>query len=79
MKSDHTVLREAMASTSVRMRRRGYPSPATIKRLVSAAQECGIPVAGFEVTPDGGIRVYERSLSDKAKAQNEFDRWEGQL
>lgn len=68
-----------MASTVARPRRRTYPSPATIRKLVRAAQECGIPVGGFEVTPDGCIRVYDSTVSDQAKAQNDFDRWEGQL
>lgn len=68
-----------MASTIARPRRRAYPSPATIRKLVRAAQECGIPVGGFEVTADGNIRVYDATVSDQAKAQNDFDRWEDKL
>lgn len=63
----------------VRPHRRIYPSSATIRKLVRVAQECGIPVGGFEVTPEGNVRVYDATVSNQPKAQNDFDRWEGKL
>ena len=73
------LVRNKMALPSARVRRRNYPSSATVRSLVRAAQECGIPVGGFEVTREGCIRVYDRNISDRAKAKNDFDQWEGQL
>lgn len=38
---------------------RNYARKAEVKRFVSAAKECGLDVAGFEVFPDGSIRIIE--------------------
>ena len=68
------------APSSLRLdRRRTYPSPAMIRKLVRAAQECGISVGGFEVTSDGNIRVYDNTVSERTKTENDFDQWEGRL
>jgi hypothetical protein len=49
-----------------------YPRRATIERTIAAARAAGIKVGGFEVDPDGTIRI----LSEKASApENAYDRW----
>ena len=70
---------EQLASAVARPGRRSYPSPTAIKKLLRAAQDCGIPVGGFEVAPDGRIRVYDRTVCEQADVQDDFDRWEGKL
>ncbi|MEM1362230.1 MAG: hypothetical protein AAGF94_11000 [Pseudomonadota bacterium] len=40
---------------------------ATIKRYVEAARELGLKVVGFEVTPDGTVRVFEKQEQPKNK------------
>lgn len=52
-----------------------YPTKAAIKRAVDSARELGIDVAGFEVSPDGKIRV----LPQQATAESDFDRWKDLL
>jgi hypothetical protein len=56
---------------------RNYPRGAEIKRAVDAAKACGIDVAGFEVCPDGTIRIVEARTVPVAR--NDFDRWESLL
>lgn len=55
----------------------GYPTKAKIKAAVEVARELHLDVAGFEVSPDGSIRVFE----SRAQPQpgNAFDRYEGEL
>ena len=36
-----------------------YPGAVAIKRLVKAARDSGLDVAGLEVAPDGTIRIME--------------------
>jgi hypothetical protein len=53
------------------------PTKAEIARAIDAARACGIDVAGFEVSRDGSIRVYEaRSLPRRG---NTFDQFADQL
>lgn len=53
-----------------------YPRKAEIERIVSAAKSCGIDVAGFEVSPDGTIRIMEaRAVANV----NDFDRFADRL
>lgn len=53
-----------------------YPRKAEIARAVSAAKSCGLDVAGFEVSPDGTIRIMEaRAVADL----NDFDRFQDRL
>lgn len=53
-----------------------YPRKAEIERIVSAAKSCGLDVAGFEVSPDGTIRIMEaRAVADLT----DFDRFAERL
>lgn len=53
-----------------------YPRKAEIERMISAAKACGLDVAGFEVSPDGTIRIMEaRAVAD----MNDFDRFADRL
>jgi len=38
---------------------RAYPTKAAIQRAVETARSVGLDVAGYEVKPDGTIRVFE--------------------
>ncbi len=51
-----------------------YPGKVAIKRAVEAAKACGIEVGGFEVTPDGVIRII-RQGNEPAAQQDEFSQW----
>lgn len=65
------------AQTSKRDKAR-YPTQAKIRAAVQVARELGIDVAGFEVSPDGAIRVFEAPPAP-ATPQTDFDRYEGEL
>jgi hypothetical protein len=54
-----------------------YPSTPEIKRIVKAAKACGLDVAGFEVCPDGMIRIIEARASQQQ--MTDFDRFKDQL
>lgn len=55
-------------------RERQYATKAKVKTFVETARELGIKVAGFEVTPDGTIRIMEKGVPAE-KPQNAFDKW----
>ncbi|RYG88570.1 MAG: hypothetical protein EON59_03975 [Alphaproteobacteria bacterium] len=55
-----------------------YPSKAQIERMVEAAKACGIDVAGFEVSPDGHIRIMEARVTP-ANPANDFERFQDRL
>jgi hypothetical protein len=55
-----------------------YPHKAKIAWAVKIARELDIDVAGFEVSPDGVIRVFEAPPAP-ATPQTDFDRYEGEL
>lgn len=53
-----------------------YPRKSEIERVVLAAKSCGLDVAGFEVSPDGTIRIMEaRGVMDLT----DFDRFSDRL
>lgn len=57
------------------------PTKAEIERLVTAAitaaRAAGIDVAGFEMQPDGVIRILEPRGANRV--ENDFDRWADKL
>jgi len=55
-----------------------YPRKAQIERLVAAAKACGIDVAGFEVSPDGTVRILEARAVAPPPA-TDFDRYADRL
>jgi hypothetical protein len=55
----------------------GYPTKALIERVVAAARASGIDVSGFEVFPDGRIKIVDARA--KGEPANDFDRWEKEL
>lgn len=57
--------------------RRAYARKAEIARAIEAAQACGIDVGGVELSPNGAIRLIDRSAIPQP--QNDFDRWEDRL
>lgn len=57
--------------------RRAYPRKVEIMRLVAAAREGGLDVAGIEISPEGHIRLLEARAIPQP--QNDFDRWEDRL
>lgn len=60
-----------MASPAPRL----YPGKVAIRHAIEVAKSCGLDVAGFELSPDGTIRIMEaRALPQKF--ENEFDRLE---
>lgn len=55
-----------------------YPRKAEIERVVAAARACGLDVSGFEVSPDGTIRIMEaREMPDTPKS--DFEKYKDQL
>lgn len=57
---------------------RHYPRRAEIERAVEAGKACGLDVAGYEVSPDGSIRVFEARAMPKHKP-TAFDLYEADL
>jgi len=56
---------------------RNYARKAEVRRFLTTARECGLDVAGFEVSPDGSIRILEaRAMPEQA--MDEFDRLEAE-
>lgn len=55
-----------------------YPRKAEIARAVEAAKACGLDVAGFEVSPDGTIRIMEARVVP-ANPANDFERYADKL
>lgn len=56
---------------------RKYPRKAEIQRLVRAAREAGIDVGGFEVSPEGVIRILPAAAM--VKPATAFDEWADRL
>lgn len=52
-----------------------YASKAEIVRLIQAARAAGVDVGGFEVSPDGTIRL----LPPQVSTMSDFDRWKDRL
>jgi hypothetical protein len=57
--------------------RRAYARQAEIDRAVTAAKRAGMDVGSIELSPNGAIRLIDRSAIPKA--ENDFDRWEDRL
>lgn len=69
---DKTLNREMRVRSKIK-----YPTRAKIEQMVNAGRACGLDVRGFEVSPDGHIRVFEDRGLDQA--ENDFDRWDKKL
>lgn len=54
-----------------------YPRKSQIQRAIEAGRACGLDVAGYEVGPDGVIRIMEARA--RQTAGNDFDRWADKL
>jgi hypothetical protein len=67
-----------MNAQSSKREKARYPHKAKIIAAVQVARELGLDVAGFEVSPDGAIRVFEAPAAP-ATPQNDFDRFKDQL
>ncbi len=52
-----------------------YPGKTAIKRAIEAARAAGLDVAGFDLLPNGTIKVFDRTLSP-AQPKDEFEEWE---
>lgn len=52
-----------------------YPPKAKLRDYVAQARELGLDVAGFEVSPDGTIRILS-SAAFPAKPKDEFEAWD---
>ena len=59
-------------------RKPAYPRKAVVERYVATARACGLDVAGFEVSPDGSIRIIEARTMQNAPA-NDFERFADKL
>lgn len=55
-----------------------YPRRAQIERIVEAAKACGIDVAGFEVSPEGHIKIIEARAMPTVPA-NDFERFRDRM
>ena len=64
---------ENQQSLTHNQERRGYPTQATIDRVIRAARKAGISVGGIEVSPDGVIRILDASEIQRPKSQ--ADEW----
>jgi len=53
-----------------------YATQAKIKRAVKAAKACGIDVGGYDVRPDGTIRVFDIRTMPAPPPTDEFARLE---
>ncbi|MCZ4340143.1 hypothetical protein O4H52_00895 [Sphingomonadaceae bacterium G21617-S1] len=64
-----------MGAQSIGKPAQGYPGRVAIRRAVETARALGLDVAGFEVSPDGTIRVIDARI-EQAKPQSLFDQLE---
>lgn len=57
-----------------------YATIAKVRRYVQLARDLDLDVAGFEVSPDGTIRVLDTRASERhERAESDFDRLKDQL
>lgn len=54
-----------------------YPNVTKVRGFVKLARELGIDVAGFEVSPDGTIRIIESRAAPEVTT--DFDRYKDEL
>lgn len=66
------------AHTPLAKPRSRYPTKAKIARTIEAARAIGLDVVGFEVSPDGIIRVLDRRAMPAQPPKDEFEEWEAQ-
>lgn len=58
---------------------RAYPGKVAIRHVIEAARDLGLDVAGFEVTLDGTIRVFEaRGQAQQDQPQSLFEKLEAE-
>jgi len=55
-----------------------YPRASEIERAIRAAKACGLDVAGFEVSPNGCIKIMEARAVPNQPA-NDFERFADKL
>lgn len=58
--------------------RSGYPGKVAIRHAIEAAKACGLDVGGYEVAPDGTIRIFDARSLPKSKPDL-YERWEDKL
>ena len=57
-------------------REKRYATQAKVKSFVCVARELGIKVGGFEVKPDGTIRILnENSVRSPKEPEDDFEQW----
>ncbi|AIT81652.1 hypothetical protein [Novosphingobium pentaromativorans] len=57
-------------------RARHYATKAKVRSYIETARELGVKVGGFEVTPDGTIRILaEQAARSATGASNAYDDW----
>lgn len=54
-----------------------YPRKSEIQRAIDAGRACGLDVVGYEVSPDGVIRIMEARA--RQGVGSDFDRWADKL
>lgn len=54
-----------------------YATKAVIRHAVDTAKGLGLDVAGYEITPDGTVRVFEARILPKSG--NLFDKFANQI
>jgi len=59
------------------IRRPIYPGKVAIRHAIEAARRAGVDVGGFEISPDGTIRILDARTVQKP--QDEFERWADRL
>ncbi len=60
------------------IRKQQYPGKVAIRHAVEIARDLGLDVAGFEVTPEGVIRIIDRKSVAPAQAAptDEWEEWD---
>lgn len=53
-----------------------YPGKVAIRHAVEAGRACGIDVGGYDVRPDGTIRVFDIRAVPAAPPADEFEQLE---
>ncbi|WGR64920.1 hypothetical protein E3U24_06235 [Paracoccus pantotrophus] len=51
-----------------------FSSP-TLKKAIKVAQDLGLPIAGYEVLADGGVRVLTSPPAQSNQADAALDQW----
>lgn len=48
-----------------------YPGKVAIRHAMQAAKDCGLDPVGFEVSPDGTIRIFDKATMPAVKPEKE--------